>query len=145
MWNPPLLNAHENPMIQEKYFPDRWKMLICCLLLNLTSIKQVGPMIDELFERYPDPDAMSKAKPEDLHELLKPLGLWQKRSKTLIRFSEEFKAGNWLAAKELYGCGKYADDSDRIFFLGEWRDVEPTDGKLIRYLDFLRLQLPEAA
>ena len=59
LWDPPNLYNWEAPLIQERYFPDRWKMLVCCILLNLTSIKQVRPMIDDLFELVPDPYAMA--------------------------------------------------------------------------------------
>ena len=29
------------PLLQEIYQPDGWKMLTCCMLLNLTNRKQV--------------------------------------------------------------------------------------------------------
>lgn len=43
----------------------------------------------------------------------------------------------FTSIKQLYGCGKYADDSDRIFYLGLWQETTPTDSALIRYKDFL--------
>ena len=44
---------------------------------------------------------------------------------------------DWQTAKELYGCGKYADDAYRIFMRGEWESVEPTDHALNDYHNFL--------
>ena len=104
-WNPP-----KSPwnLVQEPYFGDEWKILVCCLLLNLTTHKQVRKILHELFRKYPGPASMAIAKEEDLKDLLRPLGLVNKRAKTLIRFSHEYLTKDWKTAKDLYGCGKYA-------------------------------------
>ena len=135
-WNPPLLNSWEEPLIQERYFPDRWKMLVCCLMLNLTSHRQVKPIIDGFFDRWPSPKDASDADELEMKEYLKSLGMYNKRAKTIIKMSRQFQAG-FSRAKDLYGCGKYADDSDTIFYLGRWRETDPTDGALKRYVKFL--------
>jgi len=136
LWSPPLLNEWSKPLIQERYFPDRWKMLICCLMLNLTSYKQVLPIIDGFFERWPDPDAASKADEQEMKEYLKSLGMYNKRSKTIIKMSKQFLDG-FTDPKQLHGCGKYASDSDAIFYQGKWKEVVPNDGALKRYIRFL--------
>ena len=43
------------PLLQEIYQDDGWKMLTCCMLLNLTNRKQVDTIRDELFKKYPTP------------------------------------------------------------------------------------------
>ena len=139
LWDPPQLNAWSKPLIQERYFPDRWKMLICCLMLNLTSYKQGLPIIDGFFERWPDAKSASEASEEEMKEYLKSLGMYNKRAKTIIRMSQQFLEG-FARTKDLYGCGKYAADSDAIFYEGKWREVEPTDGALKRYMQFLKSQ-----
>ncbi len=139
LWDPPHLNSWSKPLIQERYFPDRWKMLICCLMLNLTSYKQVLPIIDGFFERWPDPQSASIADEQEMKEYLKSLGMYNKRAKTIIRMSKQFIEG-FSDPKDLYGCGKYAADSDAIFYQGRWRDVQPTDGALKRYMNFLHSQ-----
>ena len=136
LWNPPLLAQREKPMIQEYYFPDRWKMLICCLMLNLTSRKQVDPIIDGFFEKWPNAEAASKAEEKKMKEYLRSLGMYNRRAKTIIKMSKQFLEG-FNEAKQLHGCGKYANDSDRIFYKGLWKDTEPTDGALISYKKFL--------
>ena len=70
-------------------------------------------------------------------ELLQPLGLHEKRAKIIIRFSEEFLTKDWTYPKELYGIGKYGDDSYRIFCLGDWKSVTPNDHKLNFYHKWL--------
>ena len=136
LWTPPMLAQREDPMIQEYYFPDRWKMLVCCLMLNLTNRKQVDPIINGFFERWPSAEATSKAEELEMKDYLKSLGFYNKRAKTIIKMSKQFLEG-FSEAKQLYGCGKYADDSDRIFYKGLWKTTEPTDGALVSYKKFL--------
>ena len=120
-------------LLQERFWPDSWKILVTCLLLNQTSRKQVEPMIAEFFKEYPDPESMTLANEEKLKNHLRPLGLSNRRAKTLIRFSREYLAGAWDAAIELYGCGKYANDTWRIFCVGDWKNVQPNDHALNDY------------
>ena len=125
-------------LVQEPYFGDEWKILVCCLLLNLTTHKQVRKVLQELFRKYPNPDIMSMAKEEELKNILRTLGLVNKRSKTLIRFSKEYLNKNWKTAKDLYGCGKYADDAWHIFCVGDWEKVAPKDHALNYYYNYLK-------
>ena len=106
----------------------------------MTSGKQVRPILPELFERWPDPRALSSADIEELKSLIKPLGFLNKRSLALMRMSKEWIEKDWTKVKDLYGCGQYAQDSDSIFYLGK-TDLEPRDGELARYLKFARSEL----
>ena len=49
------------PLLQEVYQDDAWKMLVCCILLNLTKRTQVDIIRDELFTLYPTPNKMKNA------------------------------------------------------------------------------------
>jgi len=133
-WNPPLSPFG---LVQEPYFGDEWKVLICCQLLNMTTHVQVRKILHELFRKYPGPVSMATAKEYELKELLRPLGFCNKRSKALIRFSHEYLTKKWKTAKDLYGIGKYGDDAWHIFCVGDWRDVEPNDQALNKYHDWL--------
>ena len=75
----------ERPLLQEIYRDDPWKMLVCCILLNLTQRKQVDGIRHELFSKYPTEYEMIEANEDELSELLKPLGLYRKRAKTLMK------------------------------------------------------------
>ena len=94
-------------------------------------------MLKDFFLAYPDPDTLAAACDDQLKLMIKPLGMSNKRSKTLKRFSSEYLEGKWAKAIDLHGIGKYGSDSDRIFFLGQWRDVNPKDGALVYYKNFL--------
>ena len=102
------------PLLQEIYQSDGWKMLTCCMLLNLTNRRQVDVIRDELFNRYPTPKDMMNADESELAELLKPLGLYNRRAKSLKKMSEGYVKG-FKSVDELYGIGQYAKDSWEIF------------------------------
>lgn len=133
-WNPP---KSPYDLLQERFWPDEWKVLVVCLMLNQTSRKQVEPMISRFFTLFPNPESVIDGDEETLRSLLRPLGLVNRRTKIIKRFSEEFVTKKWVTAKDLYGCGKYADDAYRIFIKGEWEAVEPSDHALNDYHNFL--------
>ena len=120
------------PLLQEIYQPDGWKMLTCCMLLNLTNRRQVDVIRDELFKRYPTPKDMMNADESDLAELLKPLGLYNRRAKSLKKMSEGYVKG-FKSVDELYGIGQYAKDSWEIFHNNN-KKVKPMDKVLQEYL-----------
>jgi len=120
------------PLLQEVYQDDPWKMMVCCILLNLTKRQQVDGVRHELFDKYPTEYEMMEADEEELSEILKPLGLYNRRAKTLIKFSWMWVNG-FSDVKELYGVGQYASDSWEIFQNNN-RNVNPTDKVLMEYL-----------
>ena len=120
------------PLLQEIYQPDGWKMLTCCMLLNLTNRRQVDVIRDELFKRYPTPKKMMNANQSELAELLKPLGLYNRRAKSLKKMSEGYVKG-FKSVDELYGIGQYAKDSWEIFQNNNI-NVKPMDKVLQEYL-----------
>lgn len=134
-WKPP-----KSPygLIQESLWPDEWKILVACMLLNQTTRKQLDKVIDEFFSRWPDPQALLNSTPEEIGEVIKPLGFWRRRPKTLQRFSKEYLSGEWADPSCLHGVGKYAHDAWRIFIAGDWKQVEPNDHALNKYHDWLK-------
>ena len=120
------------PLLQEIYQDDPWKMLVCCILLNLTKRQQVDGIRDELFNKYPTEYEMMEADEKELSEILQPLGLHKKRAKTLIKFSYQWVMG-FNEVKELHGIGQYASDSWEIFQMNNVR-IKPQDKVLQEYL-----------
>jgi len=137
-WRPP-----KSPvgMLQEALWPNEWKILVACLLHNLTTRTQVDQVYEELFEKYPTAHEMATANDEELQDIIRSLGMWRRRSKSLKRFSKEYLEKDWQSVLELYGCGKYANDCHRIFCLGEWETVSPNDHALNRYHTWLTGEL----
>jgi len=134
-WKPP---KSPHGLLQEDLWPNEWRILISCLLLNLTTRKQVDGVIFDLFERYSTPMSLLNADSTELQTLIKPLGMWRKRTQTLLRFTREYLAGEWDQVIDLFGCGKYANDAWRIFCVGDWQGVEPNDHALNMYHEWLR-------
>lgn len=120
-------------LLQEIYRQDPWKMLVGCILLNQTTRVQVDKIREELFSIWPDALEMGSADPEELARVIKPLGLYNRRARTLIKFSQEWTDKEWQDPIELHGIGKYAQDSWEIFQKNNF-SVQPTDKELLSYL-----------
>jgi endonuclease III-like uncharacterized protein len=74
---------------------------------------------------------MSEAD-EELVELIRPLGFYNRRSKALRRFSSEYVRNDWVDVAELYGIGKYAKDSWKIFVDGKLLEVDEVEDKELK-------------
>ena len=120
------------PLLQEIYQDDPWKMLCCCIMLNLCRRITIDTIRHELFKRYPTPQAMIDADEKEIADLLKPLGFYNKRAKTLQRMSKGYLNG-FENVKELYGVGNYASDSWELFQNNN-RNINPTDKVLTEFL-----------
>tara|TARA_Y100000296_G_C4998874_1_gene169147 strand:+ start:63 stop:494 length:432 start_codon:yes stop_codon:yes gene_type:complete len=135
-WTPPTSPYN---LIQEQLHHDPWKIFVACIFCNLTKRVDAEPFMWEFFERYPTPDDASHADTSEIEKMIQPLGLSQRRSKALVKMSDGYLRDDWRSSPEiLYGIGKYAIDAYRIFCLGEWRDVNPKDGALVNYHNFLK-------
>lgn len=86
--------------------------------------------------KYRGPEGLAAADPEDLQPIIRRLGLWRQRSRSLVNLAREWIERPPTVADDvmgLPGCGKYAADSWAIFVEGR-TDVEPNDGKLNWYI-----------
>ncbi|XP_074860907.1 methyl-CpG-binding domain protein 4 isoform X2 [Carettochelys insculpta] len=133
-WTPPRSPFN---LVQEILFHDPWKLLIATIFLNKTSGKMAIPVLWEFLEKYPSPEVARIADWKEMSELLKPLGLYELRAKTIIKFSDEYLTKQWRYPIELHGIGKYGNDSYRIFCVNEWKEVHPQDHKLNVYQAWL--------
>ncbi|XP_060095625.1 methyl-CpG-binding domain protein 4 isoform X2 [Heteronotia binoei] len=95
--------------------------------------KMAIPVLWEFLKKYPSPGIARIADCKEMSQLLKPLGLYELRAKTIIRFSDEYMTKQWKYPIELHGIGKYGNDSYRIFCVNEWKEVQPQDHKLNVY------------
>jgi methyl-CpG-binding domain protein 4 len=126
-------------LLQEIYHPDEWKILVCCMFLNQTTRLQVDRIRDEFFNRWPNARAASQADPIEMSHVIKPLGLYNKRSRSIIRMSHEYLTVNWTEPTELHGLGKYAQDSYDIFIRKRLDVQNPADKFLSKYLAWARV------
>ncbi|XP_078434974.1 DNA glycosylase superfamily protein [Wolffia australiana] len=134
MWVPPF-SDHE--LLQEFHFFDHWRVLVICMLLNRTTGQQVRRILPRLFLLCPDAKTTETVPEEAIEDIIRPLGLQNKRSKMIKRMSQQYMTHEWTHVTQLHGIGKYAADAYAIFCSGRWMDVKPNDHKLVDYWRFL--------
>lgn len=120
-------------LIQETLWPNEWKILVACILLNCTTRKSMEKVLPKLFETYPDASAMSNADMATLTNIIAPLGFKNRRGTNLIKMSKAYISGEWKHAKELPGIGNYAADAWEIFIKGVLPEKCPVDHALVYY------------
>jgi methyl-CpG-binding domain protein 4 len=127
-------------LLQEIYREHPWRMLVCCIMLNCTSRKQVDRVREKFFRLYPDAHEVGRADLPEITEVIALLGFKNKRANTIRLFSSDWINLDWTEPSELYGIGKYGQDSWEIFQKGNLK-VEPTDGVLKKYLAWAHEQV----
>lgn len=120
---------------QEDYLDAPWRMLLVCMMLNMTSWKQVDQVRHTFFELWPDPESFLKSDDDVVKELIRPLGFYNKRCKQWKRFTYEWLYADWNSPKELHGVGKYAMDSWQIFQNANI-DIPVEDKALVKYINW---------
>lgn len=122
-------------LFQERYRADPWRLLCCCICLNLCSGRALESVHEDLFALWPTPEAMASAEVLDLEALLSQLGLQRRRARSLMRMSAMWPTWDGVNAADLPGIGTYGSDSYRIFVRGEL-GVRPQDKELKKYLEW---------
>jgi endonuclease III len=130
--------VYDKTLLQELLWPNRWQCTVACLLLNVTTRKQVNQVWPTLFSEAPGPEELLELPEERLKEIIAPLGLKNQRVKRLRKLAE---AWGQVPHEKLPGVGKYAWQSDRIFFHDDLLLNETVeDGALVGYLEWRRKQ-----
>jgi len=124
-------------LLQEQLRDDEWKVLIACVMLNLTTVIQVKRVIWKFFSMYPDPESCVRGDPDDIRELIRPLGMYNRRTRSLQMLSQSFVDGEYKSVRDLPGVGKYAADSHRMFCEG-YLVENVQDEKLKAYLSWAK-------
>ncbi len=71
----------------ELNFENPFQLLIATVLSAQTTDKRVNLTTPALFAKYPTPEDMAAANPEDLEEILKPTGFFRAKTKAVIGLS----------------------------------------------------------
>ena len=78
-------------LLQEFYAHDPWQLLVCCVLMSrVSSWATKHSAISNFFAQWPTPSAVLDAEPDSLLPVMKPLGLFESRLRSLIAISERF-------------------------------------------------------
>ena len=62
-------------------FKTPYELLVATILSAQSTDKQVNKVTKELFQKYPDAEAVSQLTPEELAEEIKSIGLYKNKSK----------------------------------------------------------------
>ena len=125
-------------LLQEQLNADPWKIFVCCIFCNMTSRKTAEPYFWKVLEKYPNPQAMSLANFNELKNMIKDIGLIQRRTNALKKMSYDYLNKDWKANPVvLYGIGKYGSDAYYLFCTDEWEKVKPKDYALKLYQEWL--------
>jgi len=126
-------------LLQEEINYDPWKIFVCCIFCNLTKRVSAEPYFRQVLRLWPQPSKLAYASESEVAAVIKPLGLSKRRAKALVRMSKDYLSKEWQDdPTKLYGIGKYGSDAYKIFCTPFWKEVEPKDGALVNYHNWLK-------
>lgn len=120
-------------LIQEDLFPDEWKVLVSCMMLNCTSRKQVEKVLPTFFNKWSTAKDLINADQDEIAETISPLGFKNRRTKNLLSMSKAYLDQDWQDPRDLPGIGEYAARAWEIFFDNKLGEEPPADGALVLY------------
>jgi len=65
-----------------------WELLVATILSAQCTDVQVNKITPELFSRWPDPESLSRANPQQVQELIRPAGFFRTKSRNIMRSAE---------------------------------------------------------
>ena len=129
-----MLTPLRDDLMVQQQISGPWQHMVGVIMLNQTGRKPVKTVLPEFLSRWPDAVSYLSSMPEQVIDVIRPLGFYNRRERTFRRMSEDFLTWDGTDATQLYGIGQYGSESYRIFFLGE--RFEPEDKELRRYLGY---------
>ena len=119
MSSPPPPSPHG--LLQEFYAFDTWQLLIACVLMSrVSSWDTKHRCISAFFERFPTPSDALHATSEQMLEVMKPLGLFENRLRSVTAVTERFLAAPVFEVGlepnvKIYGIGAFGFESFKLF------------------------------
>ncbi|HEY2390975.1 MAG TPA: endonuclease III [Candidatus Angelobacter sp.] len=90
------------------YHNNAWELVIATILSAQCTDVMVNKVTPVLFQRYPTPQAMAAATPEELEPILRPTGFYRNKAKSVVGASR--------AIVENFG-GNVPDEMDKLLTL----------------------------
>ena len=69
-------------------FTNPFTMVICVLLSAQTTDAAVNKVTPELFDRWPDAEAMAQADPAEIAEVIRSIGFWRSKSQHCVEAAQ---------------------------------------------------------
>ena len=141
-----------DPLLQEYYCSDAWRLLICCTLMSrVSSAKVKHAAISGFFAKFQTPSDVLGADPKDIYEIIAPLGLFDNRMKSLTHVSTRFLAmpdfdisPDPKSEKKVHGIGEFGYHSYLLFVRGKL-DFQPKDKALQWFANWQRRHAQQSA
>ena len=130
------VKALRDDLMVQQQIKNEWEHMVGVIMLNQTGRKPVKYVLPKFLKKFPNPRSLLNSTPEQVIDIIKPLGMYNIREKRLRGMSRDYLTWDKNDANMLYGIGKYGSDSYEIFFKKNY-SVQPTDKELIRYLNEL--------
>lgn len=89
-------------------YDEAWKLLVSVRLAAQCTDARVNVVVEKLYEKYPDVDALASAAPEEIEEIVRPCGLGKSKARDI--------SACMRMLKEKYG-GKVPDNFDELLKL----------------------------
>lgn len=84
-----------NPRCELNYNKD-YELLIATMLSAQTTDKKVNQVTEILFKKYRTLEELSQANIEDIKQIIKPIGTYNKKAKNVIEIADKLKALNYV-------------------------------------------------
>ena len=89
-------------------YDQAWKLLVSVRLAAQCTDERVNVVVEKLYEKYPDVDALAAADPADIEEIVRPCGLGASKARDISKCMR--------ILKEKYG-GNVPDQFDELLAL----------------------------
>lgn len=117
-WGPKNIRAF--PWRDEGTTP--YEILVAELLLQQTRSSTVSRVLPDLLEEYPDIESLATSEPEDIASIIRPLGLYNERSRALHEIGRRLRDTGIPDGEEelleLPQVGRYVANATLCFGLG---------------------------
>jgi endonuclease III len=84
----PPLSAPSFGLMQERLAHDPFRLLLATIFLNKTPGERAIPVMYQLLEQYPSPEALAGAEVADVTEIIKRLGFQNQRARKIVAFAK---------------------------------------------------------
>ena len=64
-------------------YDDAWKLLVSVRLAAQCTDARVNVVVQDLYAKYPDMEALAEASPEDIEEIVRPCGLGKSKARDI--------------------------------------------------------------
>lgn len=66
-----------------------WELLVVTVLSAQTTDENVNKVAPALFDRYPDPESLAEARPDDVEALVYSTGFYRQKTRAIIELSQD--------------------------------------------------------